>query len=177
MYFFKRLKLYIWGIRFKKKGKYVTYPKNGIIQNPEKIELSDYVHISSFPDIYAAGGLKIGKNVVIGPRVTIHTINHNYDSDLMLPYDNISFQKPVIIEDNVWIASNVTIVPGVTIGEGSVVASGSVITKNIAPLSVVGGNPAKLIKKRDEERYKRLNQNQMWYLKLKSENKIKTNYI
>ncbi len=55
---------------------------------------------------------------------------------------------PIVIEDNVWIGTDSIILSGVTIGTGSVIAAGSVVSKNVEPYSIVGGNPAKLIKKR-----------------------------
>ena len=56
--------------------------------------------------------------------------------------------KPITIKDNVWVATGAIVLPGVTIGEGAVVAAGSVVTKDVEPWTVVGGNPAKFIKKR-----------------------------
>jgi len=56
--------------------------------------------------------------------------------------------KPILIHDNVWIATGAIILPGVIIGEGSVVAAGAVVSKNVDPWTIVGGNPAKFIKKR-----------------------------
>ena len=55
---------------------------------------------------------------------------------------------PVVIEDDVWCGANVTILKGVTIGHGSIVAAGAVVTKSFPPYSIIGGVPAKLIKKR-----------------------------
>jgi chloramphenicol O-acetyltransferase type B len=52
------------------------------------------------------------------------------------------------IENDVWIGANVTIMPGVKIGSGAVIATGSIVTKNVEPYTIVGGNPAKIIKKR-----------------------------
>jgi acetyltransferase-like isoleucine patch superfamily enzyme len=57
-------------------------------------------------------------------------------------------RRPIIIEDDVWIGACAIILKGVTIGEGAIVAAGSVVTKNVEPYSLVGGNPAKLIKYR-----------------------------
>mgnify|MGYP001020427694 FL=1 len=59
--------------------------------------------------------------------------------------------KDVIIEDDVWVGCNVTILKGVIIGKGTVVAAGSVVTKSCPPYSIIGGNPAKLIKMRFTE--------------------------
>jgi acetyltransferase-like isoleucine patch superfamily enzyme len=57
--------------------------------------------------------------------------------------------RPITVEDNVWIATGAMILPGVTIGEGAVVAAGAVVTKDVEPWTVVGGNPARFIKKRE----------------------------
>jgi acetyltransferase-like isoleucine patch superfamily enzyme len=53
---------------------------------------------------------------------------------------------PIIIEDHVWISFNSIILKGVTIGKGAIIAAGSVVTKDVAPFTLVAGNPAKLIK-------------------------------
>ena len=55
--------------------------------------------------------------------------------------------RAVRIKDNVWIAANVVILPGVTVGEGAVIGAGSVVTKDVAPFTLVAGNPAREIKK------------------------------
>ena len=96
--------------------------------------------------IYA--GTEIGNDVLMGQDVKIFTRNHNF-SDLSAPIrtQGETFNK-VVVEDDVWICSNVVILPGVRIGAHSVIASGSVVTKSFPPFSVVGGNPAKLIKNR-----------------------------
>ncbi|WP_316931260.1 DapH/DapD/GlmU-related protein [Chryseobacterium sp. P1-3] len=56
-----------------------------------------------------------------------------------------------MVEDEVWIGSNVIILSGVTLGKGSIIAAGSVVTKSVEPFSIVGGNPAKIIKFRLSE--------------------------
>lgn len=89
------------------------------------------------------GKIYIGNNVSISREVMLYTLQHNIDCD----YFNTE-SGDVIINDFVWIGSRVIILPGVEIGEGAVVASGAVVTKDIPPMSVYGGIPAKLIKKR-----------------------------
>lgn len=70
------------------------------------------------------------------------TINHEPD-----PARRASMTfRPIHIGRNVWIGANVTITPGVTIGDGAIIAAGAVVTKDVEPLTVVGGVPAKFIK-------------------------------
>jgi acetyltransferase-like isoleucine patch superfamily enzyme len=59
--------------------------------------------------------------------------------------------QPIVIEDDVWTGANITILKGVTIGHGSVIAAGSVVTRSFPPYSIIGGVPAKLIKRRFSE--------------------------
>ena len=73
-------------------------------------------------------------------------LNHDYESiDEPIHNQGVS-TKPIIVEDESWIGANVVVVPGVTIGKHSIVAAGSVVTKRVPPYSVVGGNPARLLK-------------------------------
>ncbi len=88
------------------------------------------------------GGITIGDRSLIGHNAVIATLNHNMDPELranLIP-------APVHIGADVWLGSNVTVLPGVTIGDGAVVAAGAVVTKDVAPRTVVGGVPAKLIR-------------------------------
>lgn len=120
------------------------------------VRAGENVHINRGAFIRANGGLNIGNNVHIARNLTIYTINHNY-AGKVLPYDETMIKKPVNIGDNVWIGINVTIVPGVTIGEGAIIGAGSVVTREIPPLAIVGGAPAKVLRYRDAEHYEQLN--------------------
>lgn len=157
---------------FKTCGQNVVFDRSCIFGDSDRIEIDSNVYIGPGAYIWARGGLKINHNVIIGPRVTIHTTNHNYLSTKLLPYDEISIIKPVVIEKNVWIGSNVLICPGVTIREGAVVAMGSVVTKDVPKCAVIGGNPAKVIKYRDKEIYEQLDKENAYYLVKKKEGVI-----
>lgn len=110
-------------------------------------------------------GVKIGKNVHIGPLVTIDDVYPNFviiEDGVSIAGQNFilthnkpleyhkylseAFLAPVIIKKNAWVAIGVIILPGVTIGEGAIVASGSVVTKDVPANTLVGGIPAKVLK-------------------------------
>jgi acetyltransferase-like isoleucine patch superfamily enzyme len=110
-------------------------------------------------------GVKIGKNVHIGPMVNIDDSYPNFviiedgvsiaglcfiltHNKPMHYHNHLSeaYLAPVIIKKNAWLAIGVIVLPGVTIGEGAIVAAGSVVSKNVPPNTFVGGIPAKVIK-------------------------------
>ncbi|MFC0187328.1 acyltransferase [Fictibacillus aquaticus] len=163
--------------RFGKLGENVVFHTDSKFGNPEKITVGSHVYIGPEAYISARGGVTIQDGVIIGPRLSVLTSNHRYDGAEMLPYDGGVYLKPVTIEKNVWIGAHVLLCPGVTVGEGSVVAMGSVVTKDVPPYSIIGGNPAKVIKTRDIEKYKELDANGQLYMKLKQENKVEINYL
>ncbi len=95
------------------------------------------------------GPIKIGNNVIFAQNIVASALNHDY-KDVTVPiYEQKIITKPIIIEDDCWVAANAVITAGVTIGKHSVVAAGAVVTKNVPPFSVVVGNPAKIIKQYD----------------------------
>jgi maltose O-acetyltransferase len=92
----------------------------------------------------------IGANVQIGPRVMFETVNHG--TRYVPGKGRGEWTKPIIIEDEVWIGAGVIITQDVTVGRGSVVAAGAVVTRNVEPHTMVGGVPAKFIRRVDEEK-------------------------
>ncbi len=88
--------------------------------------------------------VRIGKNVFIGPNVSIYTACHPLDAETRNKI--VEWAEPVTIGDNVWIGGSTTILPGVTIGDNVVIGAGSVVTKDIPANVVAVGNPAKIIK-------------------------------
>jgi len=93
------------------------------------------------------GPVTIGNHVNLAQGITVTALNHNF-KDTSLRIDEQGFStKPIVIEDDVWIGANAVILPGVTIGKHVVVAAGAVVTKDVPDNTIVGGVPAKEIKK------------------------------
>jgi len=93
--------------------------------------------------------IKIGNNVMVGPRVSFYTAGHPIDPQIRI--EELEFGLSITVEDNVWIGGSATILPGVTIGKNSIIAAGAVVTKDVAANTIVGGNPAQLIRAINEE--------------------------
>lgn len=133
------------------------------VSNPSKLILKGNLYIGPDAKIGSDGGVIVERNCSIAGGFVIYTYNHNYESKKKLPFDEKRIFKPVYIHSNVWIGFNVSIIPGVTIGEGAVVGMGSVVTKDVPPLAIVGGNPAKVIKYRDKKVYERLKKQKKFF--------------
>ena len=145
-----------------KNSKNKTYPVNYF--NISLVDVGDYsygpINIYSYSNDNE--GLEIGKYCSIAKDVKfILGGNHRYDCIMTYPIRtkfisgkiNESYSKgKIILEDDVWIGVGATLLSGVRIGQGSVIAAGAVVTKSFPPFSVIGGNPAKLIKMRFEEK-------------------------
>ena len=96
----------------------------------------------------AAGGIRLGNNVIVGNFVSFHSENHNFsDSEVPIRLQGTS-HKGIVIGDDCWIGAKATILDGVHIGNGCVVAAGAVVTKSFPDNVVIGGVPARIIKTR-----------------------------
>jgi maltose O-acetyltransferase len=95
------------------------------------------------------GGVTIGEQVMLGPSVSILAENHRFDR-LDQPIGTQGFDplEPPRIEDGAWIGLQAVILPGRVIGEGAVVGAGAVVTRDVPPFTIVGGNPAEVIRPR-----------------------------
>jgi len=109
----------------------------------DEIRVGKNVFVNQNCTFYDLGGLDIADDVMIGPNVNIITTDHPLEPSRRR---SVTIGKPIVIEKNVWIAAGATIISGVTVGENSVVAAGSVVTKEVPPNTLVGGNPARVIR-------------------------------
>lgn len=114
---------------------YTDYGKN--------LHIGSNVFINMGCKFQDQGGIFIGDGSLIGHNCVMATINHDPSPEKR---GSMTF-KAIHIGRNVWIGANVTITPGVTIGDGAIVAAGAVVTKDVAPRTIVGGVPAKFIKR------------------------------
>ena len=109
----------------------------------DEIRVGRNVFVNQNCTFYDLGGLDIADDVMIGPSVSIITAGHPVEPSQRR---SVTIGKPIVIERNVWIAAAATIIGGVTVGENSVVAAGSVVTRSVPPNTLVGGNPARVIR-------------------------------
>lgn len=115
--------------------------------NGDRIEMGEKVGFNFGCYVNGFGGLTIGDRTIVGPYTMIHTANHEMETDRPIPEQGWNLD-PVAIGADCWIGMGVCILPGVTLGDGCVVGAGSVVTRDVGPLSVAVGNPAKAIKSR-----------------------------
>lgn len=124
-------------------GKGVIIRPTVRITYPWKLKVGDYSWIGDDVNLYTLGEIILGKNVVVSQKCYLCTGSHDYSSE-----DFAIFAKPILIEDQAWVATDVFVAPGVTIGRGAVVGARSSVYRDIPKGMVCIGNPAKPIKPR-----------------------------
>lgn len=129
------------------------------VADPQLVSIGNNCHFQNDCKLFGCGGgIEIGEGTIFSHEIQIFARNHYYDGDdlKLLPYDERFTFKKVVIGKYVWIGARSTIMPGVTVGDGAVIAAGSVVTKDVPSCAVVGGNPAKILKYRNIEKYSEL---------------------
>ena len=151
----------------KKAGENLKIAENVKILQPELVSIGDNVefyygvyiqpcgkevaigsgtHFAPYGVLY--GPLEVGENCAIAAHVVLASVQHTH-TDVDTPFVKQPVdQRKITIQDNVWIGANAVITPGITIGTGSIIGAGAVVTKDVEPYSVMGGVPARLIRKR-----------------------------
>jgi maltose O-acetyltransferase len=123
---------------------------------PDRLTLGNHIFVGRDSYLQALGGITIGDHSILGSRVVILSHNHNYLTPTRLPYDSEEMVQPVVVGRYVWVGMGSMICPGTTVGDAAVVLMGSVVTKDVPPMSIVQGNPAVVVGRRDEERTREL---------------------
>ena len=121
------------------RGCFITATDGKLVLH-DSVALSPYVHVGA-----DAGRIEIGAHTAVGPGTVIRAANHcTARQDVPMMYQG-HVPGEIVIEEDVWIGANCVITPDVRIGRGAVVGAGAVVTRNVAPFSIVGGVPARLI--------------------------------
>jgi putative colanic acid biosynthesis acetyltransferase WcaF len=125
-------------------GSHVNVYPSAWIYYPWNLTAGDWSAIGEDALIYNLGPVTLGQKVTISHRAHLCAGTHDYSkADMLLS------KPPIVIRDQVWICADAFIGPGVIVGEGAVVGARAVVTKDVEPWSVVAGNPARFLKKRE----------------------------
>ncbi len=161
---------YLLSFRFTKKAYILCWGKVRVDIENGDIDVSSFVRFFpnvrlSLQGVNSKALLKIGRSSSIGDRTEIHVGERiEIGEKCMIAWDCVIMDrdyhpiegeaertKPVIIEDNVWIGCKAVILKGVRIGKNAVVGAGAIVTKDVPPYAIVGGNPARVIKMRNQK--------------------------
>lgn len=128
-------------------GRQVTVHKGASFGTGCNVTIGDYSSINR--NCWISNDTKIGKDVMMGPEVIILSGSHNFDSNLIpMREQGAPPRRPVVIGDDVWIGTRSILLPGISVGSHSIIAAGSVVTKDVPNYTIVGGNPARIIRGR-----------------------------
>lgn len=117
--------------------------RNMVIRTPEEVRVGDFCSLGDMLHVWGGGGVVIGDRVLIAAHVTITSLTHDPD---VFPYRDSVVAKPIVIEADAWIGSNAVILPGVRIGRGAIIGAGSIVTRDVPPMTVAVGAPARVIR-------------------------------
>jgi maltose O-acetyltransferase len=120
----------------------ITVRPIGCLRN---VEIGEDSFLNTNARFGAASRISLGRNVQVGPGVMFETMSHGLVFEPGSGRGNQA--SPIVVEHEVWIGAGAILTPGVTVGRGAVVASGAVVTKDVAPYTLVGGVPARVIRK------------------------------
>jgi maltose O-acetyltransferase len=129
-------------------GRRTYFSRGVVILSPKNVRVGRDVTINVGCRLDGNGGLDIGNFSMLGSNVTVLSASHKFDNIDVPMKSQGNWTKKTTIGTDVWIGNNVVIMPGVVLGDGAIVGANSVVTKDVKPLHIVGGVPAKVIKVR-----------------------------
>lgn len=139
----------VFRLMLRRAGSPIYFDYGVYIKFPWLVDIGDNVSLNRgielYADFFGGNDIVIGSNVIIAPNVRFHAADHDLSGDVFSHTG-----KPIRVADNVWIGAAAIILPGVSIGEGAVVGAGSVVTRDVPANAIVAGNPARVIRDRDE---------------------------
>lgn len=140
-----RARAYFLPFFFASLGENCVFRPRFSLANPEKIHIGSNCRFGERVFITGGGGVRIGDWVGMGPDVKIWSVNHRFE-DPDRPWKSQGWeQKPVVIEDDVYLGPNVFVMPGVTIGKGAIVSASTVVARAVPPYAMIAGNPARIV--------------------------------
>jgi len=140
LYGWRRFLLRVFGCSV---GKGVLVRPTAEITYPWKVSIGDYSWVGQNVTLYSLGEIHIGSNAVVSQGSYLCAASHDVQSPTFDIYD-----KPIVVEDEVWIAADVFVAPGVHIARGAVVGARSTVLRDLPPMMVCFGNPAKPVRPR-----------------------------
>jgi len=131
-------------------GEWVRISSNVYLGDGSNVRIGDRSGLGRGCRVY--GGVTVGEQVMVGPEVAFLASDHRFGRlDVPIGHQGIGDLAPPRIEDGAWIGLRATILAGRVVGGGAIVAAGAVVTRDVAPFTIVGGNPATVIGDRREK--------------------------
>jgi acetyltransferase-like isoleucine patch superfamily enzyme len=112
------------------------------------VDVGERAAIGAFNFIHGGGGVRIGRDVLLGPFVQVFSENHRFEDPSVPVIEQGVRPAPVVIEDDVWVGASAIILAGVVVGAGAIVAAGAVVRSDVPPMAVVAGVPARVVGRR-----------------------------
>jgi len=148
---FRPIRSFAAKILFRKTGRNINIERRANFGSGSDISIGDNSGIGI--NAHIRGPLEIGNNVMMGPDVIILSSSHEFDRiDIPMNKQGVKAKAKIFIKDDVWIGTRVIILPGITIGQGAIIGAGAVVTKDVLDYAIIGGNPAKVIRFRNERK-------------------------
>lgn len=145
--FFSKGRIYLLRKLGAKLGRECSVLKSVSISYPERLTIGNQSGLGLRTVINCHAEVNIGNRVLMGPEVMIFTANHKWNETEKTFYKQGFHAKPINIGDDTWVGARAIILPGVTIGKGVIIAAGAVVNSDVPDYFIVGGVPAKFIKK------------------------------
>lgn len=140
-----RIRWAYWHSRLPALGSDTHIAPHVVIKNSHKVSIGSRCSINEFVHVWGGGGVVIGNVVLVASHVVITSQTHDTEAQL---FALTMIDKPIVIEDNVWIGAGAVILPGVLLGKGCIVGAGAVVTRSVESDWIVTGNPARPLRKR-----------------------------
>ncbi len=152
-FFFKtsQFRAFFYGFFLKKIGERVYICKDVTILSPQNVTIGNRVYLGKNVTIAGQAGVTIGDYTIINHNVNIISINHIYQDSSKIIREQGYCGGPISIGEDVWIATGAVILQNIKIGNGAVIGANAVVTKNVAPYTLVGGVPARFIRRRSKK--------------------------